>query len=58
MRAGPWPKAQQANPRRCSGPRVWFLSVWDTIYGTTEFASTNDPWVWAIGFERLTTITA
>lgn len=32
------------------GPRAWFLSAWDAIYGDGEFASRHDPWVWVIDF--------
>jgi hypothetical protein len=27
-----------------------FLTLWDSIYGETEFAARNDPWVWAVHF--------
>ena len=35
------------------GPRAWFISIWDAIYGEGEFASRNDPWVWVIEFSVL-----
>jgi hypothetical protein len=32
-------------------PRDAFFVLWDSIYGETEFAVANNPWVWVIGFE-------
>jgi hypothetical protein len=28
-----------------------FLNTWDTFYGHTEFATSNNPLVWVLGFE-------
>lgn len=34
------------------GSRPWFFTLWDSIYGQTEFAVANDPWVWVVRFTR------
>lgn len=31
-----------------------FKALWDSLYGTTEAAWTNDPWVWVIAWKPLT----
>lgn len=36
-----------------STPREAFECFWDDIYGKTEFASKNNPWIWACEFEML-----
>ncbi len=34
-------------------PTMWFRSLWDSIYGSNEFAWDADPWVWVISFRAL-----
>lgn len=46
--------AASAVAEGCGGndPVASFLALWDSIYGSGEFAAPHDPWVWVISFER------
>ena len=32
---------------------VWWRELWDSIYGTTDYAWDRNPWVWACEFRRV-----